>query len=168
LAGLVILAKRPIYRAVWRNADIRIDLAGDAPVVPSPLGAQMTSVTVVFTTIGLGLLVAACSTSPDPKSFGGKLQSQGGKVSAIGEKWSKGDAALVEGRALVKEGQDDVESGKARVRKGESKISRGEDLISQGNKLKQEAEDEYKVLEANRPRFGDQPQATPPQANPAQ
>ncbi len=73
-------------------------------------------------TISLGLMAAACFSGPDPKTFGGQLQSQGGQVSAIGEKWSKGEA----------------------------KIRKGEELVREGEQLKLQAEQEYRQFDATR------------------
>jgi hypothetical protein len=53
------------------------------------LDIEMQRTTAFAATLALGLLVAACSSGPDPKSFGGQLQTQGGNVSAIGENGQK-------------------------------------------------------------------------------
>ena len=72
--------------------------------------------------------LAACSSKPDPNTFGGRLALEGGEVAAIGQDWNEAQ----EERA---EGEDLVETGQARIRKAEKQIVRGEDEIRDGERM---------------------------------
>ena len=106
----------------------------------------MNRFSTLATAFALALVTAACTTGPDPNSFGGRLQNQGGAIAGIGEKWSQGDETVAEGRALIAEGENDVEKGQKRVEQGERKIRRGEALVRDGRRMKQDAEEAYRNL----------------------
>jgi outer membrane murein-binding lipoprotein Lpp len=106
----------------------------------------MTKILSIGAAVIAALLTAGCTSSPDPDTFGGRLQNSGGAVAAIGKNWSEAETDIIKGRVMVADGEDDVTQGDKLVASGKSQISKGEAMIRTGERLKREAEDAYRLL----------------------
>ena len=86
------------------------------------------------------LALSACSSGPDPDTFGGRLALEGGEMTAIGESWTDAQERIERGRALVETGEDRIERGRNQISKGRKAVDRGEDEIARGRRLIAEGE----------------------------
>ena len=98
---------------------------------------------LVVSLLALGIL-SACSSNEAP-TFGEALIGQGKEVEVIGEQWEDGNELIEEGSELVEEGKEDIAEGKDLIYKGEKIVNEGQEKIVKGRKLKESAEEAYKM-----------------------
>ncbi len=81
------------------------------------------------------IVLAGCSSKPDPNTFGGRLALEGGEVASIGEDWNEAQKRIEQGRALIEDGKDRITRGETQIAKGRKAVNRGEDEVTEGREM---------------------------------
>jgi hypothetical protein len=96
--------------------------------------------------------LAACAETPDPNSFGARVEREGGNTAALGKAWNAAQETVAEGRDLiasgekqVKRGEKQIASGEDNVDDGRAKIAKGKRMITTGEARAAEAEAAYRL-----------------------